>query len=201
MRKSILKTDNPESLKRSQRNLMLYLYGNFDVPFALMATLTYAEKVYDMGVTIKDFRKFRTKFRAMFPNAVWIAVYEYHEDGSTHIHFIFKNAPGANHKILTDMWGHGMAFITKFETEKIPYFCKKERLDMYPSGTKLYTKSLNCKMPTPVNMSVEKYENITKNLECVYSSAKTLYKVDPITSTAKPVNTFIYKKFKRKKEN
>lgn len=186
---------------KSQRNLMLYLYGNFDLPFVLMATLTYAKKVYDMKTTIKDFKKFRLKFREKFPNAVWIAVYEFHEDGSTHIHFIFKNAPGANHVILTDMWKNGMAYITKFESEKIPYFCKKERLDMYPSGTKLYTKSLNCKMPTPVNMSVETYENITKNLECVSSNAKTLYKVEHTTLAAKPVNTFIYKKFKRKKEN
>lgn len=180
---------------------MLYLYGNFDVPFALMSTFTYSKKVYDMKITMEDFKKFRLKFKAMYPNSVWIAVYEYHEDGSTHIHFIFKNAHGVNHNILTEMWGKGKAFITRFETEKIPYFCKKERLDMYPSGTKLFTKSLNCKKPTQVNMSVEKFEDMTRNLECVYSNAKTLYKVDPITSTAKPVNTFIYKKFKRKKEN
>ena len=67
---------------------------------------------------------------------------------------------------------------------------------------KRYIKNHQLIISTFIRMlTYEKYENITKNLECVYSSAKTLYKVDPITSTAKPVNTFIYKKFKRKKEN
>ena len=127
------------SMQRSQQQLTSYLYGNFDVPFALMATLTYKYKVYDMKITTQNFSEFRRKFKKAFPNAVWLAVYEFHEDGSTHIHFIYKNARGATQEVLTEMWGHGMAYITQFQPEKIPYFCKKERLNLYPSGTKLYT--------------------------------------------------------------
>ena len=90
--KSKIRIDNMQSLRRSQKRLLLYLYGNFDVPFCLMATLTYQVKVFDMKVTVEDFGKFREKFKRMFPNAVWIAVFEFHSDGSTHVHFIFKNA-------------------------------------------------------------------------------------------------------------
>ena len=91
-RKSKLRVDNMKCLNVSQNNLMLYMYGNFDVQFALMGTMTYKEKVYDMKITVQDFQQFRKKFYRKFPNAVWIAVYEYHADGSTHIHFVFRNA-------------------------------------------------------------------------------------------------------------
>ena len=92
-RKSKSRTDNMKCLKNSQNKLTLYLYGNFDVPFVLMGTMTYKEKVYDMSTTMQDFQQFRKKFYKKFPKAVWIAVYEYHADGSTHIHFVFRNAP------------------------------------------------------------------------------------------------------------
>ena len=91
-RKSKSRTDNMKCLKNSQNNLTLYLYGNFDVPFVFMGTMTYKDKVYDMSKTIQDFQQFRKKFYKKFPKAVWIAVYEYHADGSTHIHFVFRNA-------------------------------------------------------------------------------------------------------------
>lgn len=80
------------------------MYGNFDIPFVLMATLTYEIKVYDMKETREDFKKFRKKFKKKFPNAVWIAIFEFCEDNSTHIHFVFRNARGATHEVLTKMW-------------------------------------------------------------------------------------------------
>ena len=95
-KRSKTRTDNMKSLKRSQKSLMLYLYGNFDVPYALMGTMTYREKVFDMAEARKDFKKFRKKFYKKFPKAVWIAIFEYHEDGSIHIHFVFRNATRCN---------------------------------------------------------------------------------------------------------
>jgi hypothetical protein len=91
-KKSNVRTDNKQNIKKSQNNLINYMYSNFDCPFCLMATLTYAVKVYDMGITMDDFQKFRVKFKKMFPNAVWVAYFDYHKDKSTHIHFVFKNA-------------------------------------------------------------------------------------------------------------
>lgn len=72
---------------------------------------------------------------------------------------------------------------------------------MYPSGTKLYTKSNNCKMPKPVKLSVEQFENLTKNMDCVSCNAKTLYIQEHSSPTSRPVNHYIYKKFKRRKED
>ena len=91
-KKSNVRTDNKQNIKKSQKNLTNYMYSNFDCPFCLMATLTYAVKVYDMGITMKDFQKFTRKFRKMFPNAVWVAYFDFHKDKSIHIHFVFKNA-------------------------------------------------------------------------------------------------------------
>lgn len=199
--KSKNRIDNMQSLRRSQKRLLLYAYGNFDVPFCLMATLTYKVKVYNMEITVDDFKEFRAKFRKMFPNAVWLAVFEFCEDGSTHIHFVFKNARGATHDVLTEMWGHGMAYVTRFDPERIPYFCKERRLERYPTGCKLYSKSRNCKLPKRIRLSVEKFENLTKNMECVQSTATTLYVKDDVNVASRPVNHYIYKKYKRKKEN
>lgn len=89
----------------------------------------------------------------------------------------------------------GCAYITQFEHDKIPYLCKKENLELYPSGTKLFTRSMNCKKPTSIMMSVENFEKLTKDMECTHCSAKTLYK------NLKPVNHFIYRNYKRRKEN
>lgn len=91
-KRSNVRTDNMQYIKKSQINLENYMYSNFDCPFCNMATFTYAVKVYDMGITMKDFQNFRVKFKKMFPNAVWVAYFDYHKDKSTHIHFIFKNA-------------------------------------------------------------------------------------------------------------
>ena len=104
---------------------------------------------------------------------------------------------GANHEVLTKMWGHGMVYVTQFEPAKIPYFCKNERLDMYPSGTKLFTKSGNCKMPKPVKMTPEKFEQLTKGMNCTYSKSVALFKTME-SQPNKMVNKFIYKNYEKK---
>jgi len=94
--KSKVRTDNMQYIKKSQKNLLNYLYSNFDCLSCYMATLTYAVKVYDMRITVNNFQDFRVKFKKMFPNSVWVAYFDYHKDKSTHIHFIFKNARRCN---------------------------------------------------------------------------------------------------------
>ena len=91
-KRSNVRTDNMQNLKKSQNNLLYYMYSNFDCPFCNMATFTYEYKVYDMKITMKDFQRFTRKFRKKFPNAVWVAYFDYHKDKSCHIHFVFKNA-------------------------------------------------------------------------------------------------------------
>lgn len=199
-KKSKVRTDNMQYLKKSQNNYMNYMYSNFDCPFCRMATLTYATKVYDMKITMKDFKKFRKKFKDMFPNAVWVAYFDYHKDKSTHIHFIFKNARGATHDILTKMWGLGCAYVTEFDQSRIPYFCKNECLEWYPSNTKLFTHSQNCRKSKEFKVSVDQFEDMTKGMECTYTGAKTLYvdKKDEVLPVK--LNHFIYKKFNRNRK-
>lgn len=199
--KSKTKADNLASVKKSQRKMTSYLYANFDVPFSLAATLTYMDKIYDMKIAKNDFKKFIRKFNRKFPNATWIAIYEYHEDSSIHIHLVFKNARGATHEVLTQMWGHGLAYIKQMNPQGIPYFCKNERLEMYPSGTRLFSKSKNCREPRKVKMSVNQFNNLTKDMECTYSKAKTLYKKSAIRENGKQVNHYIYKNYKKRKDD
>ena len=90
-----------------------------------------------------------------------------------------------------------MVYVTKFDAERIPYFCKNERLDMYPSGTKLFTKSGNCKMPKPVKMTPEKFEQLTEGMTCTYSKSVALFKTME-SQPNKMVNRFIYKNYKKK---
>lgn len=195
-RKSKVKTDNMQSLRRSQKSLMGYLYANFDYPFVRMSTLTYAIKVYDLKIAMKDTQAFTRKLRKIFPGIVWLAYFDFHKDKSIHTHLIFKNAKGATHELLTKLWGKGCVYVTRFEQEKIPYLCKSlEKLELYPSGVKLFTRSQNCKKPVSVAMSVETFQQITQDMECTHSSAKTLYKQE------KPVNHYIYKNFKKRKED
>lgn len=95
-----------------------------------------------------------------------------------------------------------MAYVTRFEPEKIPYLCKDDEvLKNFPSGAKLYIKSRNCRMIKPVNMSVEHFEELTKDMKCTYSKAKTLYVTKSGEDNVRAVNTFVYKEFKKKKEN
>ena len=42
VRKATTRKENHETIKRSQRKLIHYIYNNFDVPFVLGATFTYA---------------------------------------------------------------------------------------------------------------------------------------------------------------
>lgn len=199
--KSKVKTDNIQSLKRSQKRLMEYAYANFDIPFVTVGTFTYRIKVYDMKQAVADFKQFRRKFKNKFPNAIWLAIYEYHADGSIHIHLLMRNVRGANHNVLTEMWGHGLVYVKPLEQGSLPYFCKSERLEMYPSGARLFSNSANCKKPKNFRLSIQQFNELTKDMECTYSKARTLYISSPDSEKAKKANHYIYKKFKKRKED
>ena len=92
-----------------------------------------------------------------------------------------------------------MVYVTLFEAEKIPYLCKNERLDMYPSGAKLFSKSGNCRKPQPVKMSVDKFEELTSGMECTYSKSVALFK-NMYNQPSQLLNTFVYKNYKKKGE-
>lgn len=108
---------------------------------------------------------------------------------------------GATHDVLTKMWGLGCAYVTEFDQSRIPYFCKDDEcLEWYPSNTKLFTHSQNCKKSKEFKLSVEQFEDMTKGMECTYNGAKTLYvdKEDEVVPVQ--LNHFIYKKFNRNRK-
>ncbi len=107
---------------------------------------------------------------------------------------------GATHDVLTKIWKLGCAYITEFDQSRIPYFCKNECLGWYPSNTKLFTHSQNCKKAKEFKLSVEQFEDMTKGMECTYNGAKTLYMHKENESKPLQANHFIYKKFNRKRK-
>lgn len=92
-----------------------------------------------------------------------------------------------------------MVYVSKLE--QLSYLCKKQRLENFPSGVKLYSKSKNCVAPKAVKLSVKQFEDLTKSMKCVHSSARTLYLKNSVNGETRAVNHFIYKKFIKKKGN
>lgn len=197
-KKSKTKTDNMISLRRSQKNLVRLIKANFSVPFVLCATLTYEEKEYNIYNVYEDFKKCRQKLRYYFPNISYIAIYEYHADGSLHIHMIYKNAKGLKRDMLENLWGKGFVFIEEFNALAAPYFCSKDdRLKFYPSGAKLYTASRNLKKPTQRNFSIEEFQELVESsgMKCVSTNARTLFRVNEFGRER--VNHFVYKNYQK----
>lgn len=197
-KKSKTKIDNLDSIRRSQKNLVRLVRENFSVPFVLCATLTYEMKEYDINNVYKDFRKCRRKLRYYFPNISYIAIYEYHADGSLHIHLIYKNAKGLKREMLENIWQKGFVFIEEFNALAAPYFCSKDdRLHFYPSGAKLYTSSRNLRKPTQRNFSVEGFQEFVENsgMKCVSTNARTLFRVNEFGKER--VNHFVYKNYQK----
>lgn len=195
--KSKVRADNVRSMKRSQKRLTLLLFHNFlNTAFVYQAVLTYAKKEFDINNVYKDFSKFREKFRYRFSNVAYVAIYEFHEDKSLHIHLIFKNVKGVSRESLEKLWGNGFVFLRNFNTSAIPYFCKKERIGLYPVGSRLYSKSRNVKVPTPMETNVKNLQHITKDMKCVSKVAKKLY-IKSGQEEEKEINRFVYMKFKK----
>lgn len=199
VKKSVNRTDNIKSMKRSQKRLILLLYNNFlGCKFVSQAVLTYAVKVFDINQSHKDLSKLREKLKYRFPNMAYVAVYEFHKDTSVHIHLIFKNAKGINREILQKLWGKGFVYLKQFNTNAIPYFCKSQRLDLYPAGSRLYSKSINVKMPVPIETDERGLRHIVEDMKCVSKVAKNLYMKDG--QEEKLLNHFVYMKFKKDEE-
>lgn len=194
-----LKSDNLKNAYISQRKMVRLTKNNFSYPvFALCATLTYRDKQYELKVVYKDFGKLRDKLKYRFEKIGYIAIYEPHDDGSWHIHLIYKNAKGLTKDSLEKMWGKGFVYIEKFDASAAPYFCSKnDRLKYFPSGSRLYSASRNIKEPTARMFTPAVFQDYveTKEMQCTSIQAKTLYKLE--ADGPKKVNHFVYMNFQK----
>lgn len=189
---------NIASLERSKQRLVRLLYNNFAVPFALHITLTYAKKEYEYSTVCKDFSRFRKRLCYRFTALAFIAIYEPHEDSSWHIHLILKNCKGVNRKLLEDLWQKGRVNLKRFTVAKAPYFCKSSRLDTYPAGARLYTKSRNVVSPVEQKADIPSYKRKVAGMECISQEGKSLI-VEENGKKRRVVNNFLFQKYSKVK--
>lgn len=186
---------NITSLERSKKRLVHLLYNNFAVPFALHITLTYAKKEYSYSTVCKDFTCFRKKLCYRFSNLAFIAIYETHKDSSWHIHLILKNCKGIKRELLENLWSKGRVNLKKFNVKASPYFCKSTRLNDYPAGARIYTKSRNIIPPIEQKTDVQSFKRKVSGMTCVSQTGKKLILEN--NNKKKVVNNFLYQKYTR----
>lgn len=196
VRKATTREENHETIKRSQRKVLHYIYNNFDVPFVLCATFTYATKEYCYENVCKDFTNLRKKLKYRFPKIAFIAVYEPCEDTSWHVHTLLRGCKGFKKELLETLWGKGNVHVEIFKVKAAPYFCKNDRLEMYPAGARLYTKSRNVLPPIKHTTSVENFKKKIAGLPCTYESGKKL--VVEVNGEEKVLNNFLYQNFMKR---
>lgn len=196
VRKATTRDENHETIKRSQRKLLHYIYNNFDVPFVLCATLTYARKEFCYENVCKDFTTLRKKLKYRFPKLAFIAIYEPCADSSWHIHTLLRGCKGINKELLEDLWQKGGVHLETFNAITAPYFCKNERLEMYPAGARLYSKSRNVLPPIKHTTSVDNFKKKIAGLPCIYQSGKKL--VVEVNGEEKVLNNFLYQNFMKR---
>lgn len=189
------RSTNATSLARSKQRLVRLLYNNFAVPFALHITLTYSKKEYSYSAVCQDFSKFRKRLCYRYLNLAFIAIYEPHEDSSWHIHLILKNCKGVNRKLLEDLWQKGRVNLKRFTVAKAPYFCKSSRLDTYPAGARLYTKSRNVVPPVEQKADIPSYKRKVAGMECISQEGKSLIVEE--NGKKRTVNQFLFQKYSK----
>lgn len=189
------RSTNATSLARSKQRLVRLLYNNFAVPFALHITMTYAKKKYEYSTVCKDFSKFRKKLCYRFKKVAFIAIYEPHEDSSWHIHLILKNCKGVNRKLLENLWQQGRVNLKRFNVAKAPYFCKSYRIDTYPAGARLYTKSKNVVPPVEQKADIPSYKRKVAGMECISQEGKSLIVEE--NGKKRTVNQFLFQKYSK----
>ncbi len=189
------RSTNVASLTRSKQRLVRLIQNNFAVPFALHITLTYAKKEYSYSAVCKDFSCFRKKLCYRFNDLAFIAIYETHKDNSWHIHLILKNCKGVNRELLEKLWQKGGVYLKKFNVEIAPYFCKSSRLNDYPAGARLYTKSRNVIPPVEQKTDIPSFERKVAEMDCISQEGKSL--VVEENGKKRVVNNFLFQKYSK----
>ena len=189
------RSTNATSLARSKKRLVHLLYNNFAVPFALHITLTYGKKKYLYSAVCKDFSSFRKRLCYRFPKLAFIAIYEPHEDSSWHIHLILKNCKGVKRKLLESLWQKGRVNLKTFNVAKAPYFCKSSRLDTYPAGARLYTKSRNVIPPIEQKTDIQSFKRKVAEMDCISQEGKSL--VVEENGQRRIVNNLLFEKYSK----
>lgn len=172
---------NIESIRKTFKELIYLIRHNFTVGSEnqLFITLTYAENITDKNKLYKDFEKFYKKLKRRYKDMKfdYILVAEPQERGAWHIHLMLKaDKPLYIHdSVIRELWGHGItqterlkgddvgkyyvAYFTNLEIEakdersKEKKYVKGARLQLYPSGMKIYRTTKGIKKPLKIDVT------------------------------------------------
>ena len=172
---------NIESIRKTFKELIYLIRHNFtsNSENQLFITLTYAENMEDKGKLYNDFKNFYKRLKRRYKGIKfdYILVAEPQERGAWHIHLMLKaDKPLYIHdSVIRELWGHGItqaerlksddvgkyyvAYFTNLEIEakaersKEKKYVKGARLQLYPSGMKIYRTTKGIKKPPKIDIT------------------------------------------------
>ena len=172
---------NIESIRKTFKELIYLIRHNFtaDSENQLFITLTYAENIKDKDKLYNDFKNFYKRLKRRYKDIKfdYILVAEPQSRGAWHIHLMLKaDKPLYIHdSVIRELWGHGItqterlksddvgkyyvAYFTNLEIEtkdersKEKKYVKGARLQLYPSGMKIYRTTKGIKKPPKIDMT------------------------------------------------
>jgi len=156
---------NLQALHKAYIQLARIINANFSTDDSeVHVVLTYAEPVYDPKILAGDLRGFKHRLQYYRCDLEYISVSEPHAAGHWHCHLLIKQMDGKYLAIpiekLREMWPYGTVYVGRLKPSANPggYYAAKpykypERMQLYPSGMKLYQCSSGIIRPKPVEMA------------------------------------------------
>jgi len=179
-RKSINRAGNPNSIRRSQKQVSRLVLNNFRAGSDLHVIPTFDESILDLSVALVHHKKFIGRLRYQYPAIEYLMVAEPHVSGAWHFHYLLKNRDDSPLHIsslaLEDIWGHGFVKVRRIRNvgRMAGYFSKQEkseRLHFYPPHSRLYHRSRGIKNPLSYRTSYEHARALVKDRMLVYSQS------------------------------
>ncbi len=172
---------NIKSIRKTFKELIYLIRHNFtsNSENQLFITLTYIENMGDKDKLYNDFKNFYKRLKRRYKDIKfdYILVAEPQDRGAWHIHLMLKaDKPLYIHdSVIRELWGHGItqterlksddvgkyyvAYFTNLEIEskgersKEKKYIKGARLQLYPSGMKIYRTTKGIKKPPKIDMT------------------------------------------------
>jgi hypothetical protein len=94
-------------------------------------------------------------------------------------------------------WTNGNIHISKFNPNAASYFCKQDRLQFYPVGTKIYSRSRGIISPKPRELHYTAFEQVVQGYNVDYEKNVELCVTDTETKQTKIINNFTYRTYKK----
>lgn len=119
-KKSTIRVQSPESLKRSFKKIKRLVLANVTEPNKVRwVTLTYRENMTDTDRLYQDFRRYTQRFNSYckkhgYGKPEYIAIVEPQERGAFHWHIFYiwrKKAPYIENEKIAKVWSHGFVSI------------------------------------------------------------------------------------------